>query len=84
MNRSACVQVSHVLHDSKPASAPFSCSIAELVKTIDVSSLRAEMDFDSTSLSLENHRLKDQLASYVVLQEQNAKLKEMLEVTCAV
>ena len=39
-----------------------------------------EMDFDSTNLSLENHRLKDQLASYVVLQEQNAKLKQTLEV----
>lgn len=42
------------------------------------------MDFDSTNLSLENHRLKDQLASYVVLQEQNAKLKETLEVHYAV
>ena len=38
------------------------------------------MDFDSTNLALENHRLKEQLAAFVVLQEQNAKLKVTLEV----
>ena len=42
-------------------------------------SLRAEMDYDSTALSINNQRLKDELAAHVVLREQNQKLKTRLE-----
>jgi len=42
-------------------------------------SLRAEMDFDATKMALDNQRMKDELAAYAVVREQNEKFKEMLE-----
>lgn len=42
-------------------------------------SLRAEMDYESTTMALENQRMKDDLAAFVVMREQNGKLKETLE-----
>ncbi len=42
-------------------------------------SLRAEMDYDATALSLENARMKDELAAFVVMREQNEKLKHTVE-----
>jgi hypothetical protein len=42
-------------------------------------SLRAEMDFDATKMALDNQRMKDELAAYAVVREQNDKFKEMLE-----
>jgi hypothetical protein len=42
-------------------------------------SLRAEMDFESTALTLDNERLREDLAAHAVLREQNQTLKESLE-----
>jgi len=42
-------------------------------------SLRAEMDYESTHLELDNRRMRDDLAAYVVMREQNSKLKDTLE-----
>jgi hypothetical protein len=41
-------------------------------------SLRAEMDFDATTMALDNQRMKDELAAYAVVREQNEKFKELL------
>jgi hypothetical protein len=40
--------------------------------------LRSELEFKSTTLQLENKRLQDEVASYIVMQEQNVVLKEAL------
>jgi len=39
-------------------------------------SMRAEMDYQATTMILENKRMKDQLAVYAVVEEQNKVLKE--------
>ncbi len=40
--------------------------------------LRTELEYKATTLQLENQRLQDEIASYIVMQEQNAVLKQAL------